>query len=97
MNDYVEYDDRGYIHAADRAGTGVTILSLSGEALKAILPASRGGWCNSTIAARPWQGRAMRPGTIAAGMPVEPFACTSSSRMEGARIWLPAAPMIVAQ
>jgi hypothetical protein len=40
MNDYVEYDDRGYIYAADRAGTGVTILSLSGEALKAILPQS---------------------------------------------------------
>ena len=40
MNDYVEYDDRGYIYAADRAGTGVTILSLTGEALKAILPPS---------------------------------------------------------
>jgi hypothetical protein len=40
MNDYVEYDDRGYIYAADRAGTGVTILSLTGEALQAILPPS---------------------------------------------------------
>jgi hypothetical protein len=40
MNDYVEYDDRGYIYAADRAGTGVTILSLTGEAQKAILPPS---------------------------------------------------------
>jgi hypothetical protein len=40
MNDYVEYDDRGYIYAADRAGTGVTILSLSGEARQAILPPS---------------------------------------------------------
>ncbi len=40
MNDYVEYDDRGYIYAADRAGTGVTILSLTGEAKKAILPQS---------------------------------------------------------
>ena len=40
MNDYVEYDDRGYIYAADRAGSGVTILSLTGEALKAILPPS---------------------------------------------------------
>jgi hypothetical protein len=35
MNDYVEYDDRGYIYAADRAGTGVTILTLTGEALAA--------------------------------------------------------------
>jgi hypothetical protein len=34
-NDYVEFDDRGYIYAADRAGTGVTILSLTGDALKA--------------------------------------------------------------
>ncbi len=40
MNDYVEYDDRGYIYAADRAGTGVTILSLAGEARNAILPPS---------------------------------------------------------
>jgi hypothetical protein len=40
MNDYVEYDDRGYVYAADRAGTGVTILSLTGEALNAILPPS---------------------------------------------------------
>jgi hypothetical protein len=40
MNDYVEYDDRGYIYGADRAGTGVTILSLSGEARNAILPPS---------------------------------------------------------
>ena len=40
MNDYVEYDDRGYIYAADRAGTGVTILSLTGEARQAILPPS---------------------------------------------------------
>lgn len=40
MNDYVEYDDRGYIYAADRAGSGVTILSLTGEARKAILPPS---------------------------------------------------------
>jgi hypothetical protein len=37
MNDYVEYDDRGYIYAADRAGTGVTILSLTGEARAATL------------------------------------------------------------
>ena len=36
MNDYVEYDDRGYIYAADRAGTGVTILSLTGEAREVI-------------------------------------------------------------
>jgi hypothetical protein len=35
QNDYVEFDDRGYIYAADRAGTGVTILSLTGDALKA--------------------------------------------------------------
>jgi hypothetical protein len=40
MNDYVEYDDRGFIYAVDRAGTGVTILSLTGEARKAILPQS---------------------------------------------------------
>jgi hypothetical protein len=40
MNDYVEYDDRGYLYAADRAGTGVTILSLTREALNAILPPS---------------------------------------------------------
>jgi hypothetical protein len=36
MNDYVEFDDRGYIYAADRAGGGVTILSLTGGALKAV-------------------------------------------------------------
>jgi hypothetical protein len=36
MNDYVEWDDRGYIYAADRAGGGVTILSLTGDALKAV-------------------------------------------------------------
>jgi hypothetical protein len=40
MNDYVEYDDRGYIYAADRVGSGVTILSLTGEARAAILPPS---------------------------------------------------------
>jgi hypothetical protein len=40
MNDYVEYDDRGFIYAADRAGSGVTILSLTGEARNAILPPS---------------------------------------------------------
>jgi hypothetical protein len=39
MNDYVEFDDRGYIYAADRAGTGVTILSLTGDALKVVAPA----------------------------------------------------------
>jgi hypothetical protein len=38
MNDYVEFDDRGYIYAADRAGTGVTILSLTGDALKVVAP-----------------------------------------------------------
>jgi hypothetical protein len=38
MNDYVEFDDRGYIYAADRAGSGVTILSLTGDALKAVGP-----------------------------------------------------------
>ncbi len=32
MNDYVEYDDRGYIYAADRVGSGITILSLTGAA-----------------------------------------------------------------
>lgn len=37
MNDYVEYDDRGYIYAADRAGTGVTILSLTGEARRVVV------------------------------------------------------------
>ena len=36
MNDYVEFDDRGYIYAADRAGSGVTILSLTGDALKVV-------------------------------------------------------------
>jgi hypothetical protein len=36
----VEHDDRGYIYAADRAGSGVTILSLSAEARAAILPPS---------------------------------------------------------
>jgi hypothetical protein len=40
MNDYVEYDDRGFIYAVDRAGSGITILSLTGEARKAILPQS---------------------------------------------------------
>jgi hypothetical protein len=42
MNDYVEYDDRGYIYAADRAGTGVTILSLTGTARAAVLPMDKG-------------------------------------------------------
>jgi hypothetical protein len=36
MNDYVEFDDRGYIYAADRAGSGVTILSLTGDAAKIV-------------------------------------------------------------
>jgi hypothetical protein len=36
MNDYIEWDDRGYIYAADRAGGGVTILSLTDDALKAV-------------------------------------------------------------
>jgi hypothetical protein len=36
MNDYVEFDDRGYIYAADRSGSGVTILSLTGDALKVV-------------------------------------------------------------
>jgi hypothetical protein len=36
MNDYVEYDDRGYIYPAGRASTGVAILSLAGEALAVI-------------------------------------------------------------
>jgi hypothetical protein len=36
MNDYVEFDDRGYIYAADRAGSGVTILSLTGDAAKVV-------------------------------------------------------------
>jgi hypothetical protein len=38
MNDYVEFDDRGYIYAADRAGSGVTILSLTGDALQVVAP-----------------------------------------------------------
>ena len=38
MNDYVEFDDRGYIYAADRTGSGVTILSLTGDALKVVGP-----------------------------------------------------------
>ena len=42
MNDYVEFDDRGYLYAADRAGTGVTILSLTGDALKATQPLVEG-------------------------------------------------------
>jgi hypothetical protein len=42
MNDYVEYDDRGFIYAADRAGTGVTILSLAGEAREAV--SDHHGW-----------------------------------------------------
>jgi hypothetical protein len=42
MNDYVEFDDRGYIYAADRAGSGVTILSLAGDALKVVAPAANG-------------------------------------------------------
>jgi hypothetical protein len=42
MNDYVEFDDRGYIYAADRAGSGVTILSLTGDAAKVVAPASNG-------------------------------------------------------
>ena len=42
MNDYVEFDDRGYIYAADRAGSGVTILSLTGDAAKMVAPAQNG-------------------------------------------------------
>ena len=38
QNDYVEFDDRGYIYAADRTGTGVTILSLTGDARKVVAP-----------------------------------------------------------
>ncbi|HUD88583.1 MAG TPA: hypothetical protein VMR17_19230 [Xanthobacteraceae bacterium] len=41
MNDYVEFDDRGYIYAADRAGSGVTILSLAGDALKVVARAQQ--------------------------------------------------------
>jgi hypothetical protein len=41
MNDYVEFDDRGYIYAADRAGSGVTILSLTGDALKVVAPSAK--------------------------------------------------------
>ncbi len=41
MNDYVEFDDRGYIYAADRAGSGVTILALAGDALKVVAPAAK--------------------------------------------------------
>ena len=41
MNDYVEFDNRGYIYAADRAGSGVTILSLTGEALKVVAPPAK--------------------------------------------------------
>jgi hypothetical protein len=40
-NDYVEFDDRGYIYAADRAGSGVTILSLAGDALKVVAPPTK--------------------------------------------------------
>ncbi len=36
QNDYVEFDDRGYIYAADRSGTGVTILSLTGDAARVV-------------------------------------------------------------
>jgi hypothetical protein len=32
----VELDDRGYIYIADRAGTGMHILKLTGDALKAV-------------------------------------------------------------
>jgi hypothetical protein len=42
MNDYMEFDDRGYIYAADRAGSGVTILSLTGDAAKVVAPAGGG-------------------------------------------------------
>ncbi len=38
MNDYVEFDDRGFIYAADRAGSGVTILSFTGDALRVVAP-----------------------------------------------------------
>jgi hypothetical protein len=38
MNDYVEFDDRGYVYAVDRAGSGVTILSLTGDALRVVAP-----------------------------------------------------------
>jgi hypothetical protein len=41
MNDYVEFDDRGYIYAADRAGSGVTILSLTADALKVVAPQAK--------------------------------------------------------
>jgi hypothetical protein len=34
--DIVEVDDRGYIYGQDRAGSGITILRLTGEALKVV-------------------------------------------------------------
>jgi hypothetical protein len=40
MNDYVEYDDRGFIYAVDRVGSGITILSLTGAAQKATQPSA---------------------------------------------------------
>jgi hypothetical protein len=32
----VDLDDRGYIYIADRAGTGMHIVKLTGEAAKAV-------------------------------------------------------------
>jgi hypothetical protein len=32
----VEVDDRGYIYLADRAGTGMHIIKLTGEAVKVV-------------------------------------------------------------
>jgi hypothetical protein len=34
--DVVEVDDRGYIYGQDRAGSGITILQLTGDALKVV-------------------------------------------------------------
>jgi hypothetical protein len=34
--DVAEVDDRGYIYGRDRAGSGITILQLTGDALKVV-------------------------------------------------------------
>jgi hypothetical protein len=47
-SDLGEVDDRGYIYNMDRAGSGLTILSLTGDAL-------------AVVAARPFRRSAARP------------------------------------
>ena len=39
----IELDDRGYIYGQDRAGSGITVLQPTGQALQVVTDASGGG------------------------------------------------------